>query len=76
MRFMAVIALWSSAAAAQQYVISTFAGGALPATPTTAVAGSIGEPISVATDDSEGNLFIADSNNHRKLRHRRRGGSF
>jgi hypothetical protein len=46
------------AANAQQYVISTYAGGAPPATPSPAVAGSIGAPTSVATD-AMGNVYFA-----------------
>ena len=45
----------SSAAAAQQYVISTYAGGALPPAP--ASDGSIGAPMGIATD-ATGNVFF------------------
>jgi trimeric autotransporter adhesin len=50
--------LFSIAAAAQQYVISTYAGGAVPAIPAAAVAGSIGAPISLATD-AAGNAYFS-----------------
>jgi uncharacterized protein (TIGR03437 family) len=50
--------LLSVAATAQQYVISTYAGGAPPAIPSPAVAGSIGAPISV-TADTRGNVYFA-----------------
>jgi len=43
---------------AQQYVISTYAGGAAFPTPNPAVAGSIGAPFGVATDQ-QGNVFFA-----------------
>jgi len=42
--------LLSAVGAAQQYAISTIAGGAPPATPSPAVSGSIGAPISVTAD--------------------------
>ena len=45
------------AAVAQQYAISTFAGGLPPATPATATADSIGDPPRVATDSS-GNVYF------------------
>jgi hypothetical protein len=38
---------------AQQYVISTIAGGAAPPTPTTAVKASIGDPTRVAVEWTE-----------------------
>src|SRR5688572_24875984 len=47
-----------SAAAEQQYVISTYAGGVPPRTPEPAVAGPIGAPISVTTD-AAGNAYFA-----------------
>ena len=51
--------LLSCAAAAQQYVISTYAGGAPPfATPVDATGVSIGAPISVAPDE-KGNVYFA-----------------
>jgi len=50
--------LWSALGAAQQYVISTYAGGAPAPTPASALAGSIGAPISVATD-AAGNAYFA-----------------
>ncbi len=46
----------SAAATAQQYVISTYAGGGLPPGP--AVDGSIGAPMGIATD-AGGNIFFA-----------------
>lgn len=52
-----LVLLLSSAAVAQQYVISTFAGGAAPAPPSSALAGSIGIPISVTADKS-GNIYF------------------
>src|SRR5687767_530145 len=50
--------LLSSPATAQQYVISTYAGGATPATPSPAVVGSIGGPTGVAVD-TIGNVYFA-----------------
>src|ERR1017187_406178 len=47
----------SAAAFAQQYVISTVAGGVPPATPVPAVTASIGQPEGVVTD-SNGNLYF------------------
>jgi uncharacterized protein (TIGR03437 family) len=55
----AAVALSATIAAAQQYVISTYAGGAPPlaaAAPATSV--SIGAPISVAADE-KGNVYFA-----------------
>ena len=49
--------LMTSAAVAQQYVISTIAGGAPPPTPAPAVNVSIGRPTKVATD-SKGNVYF------------------
>src|ERR1700680_4263512 len=46
---------------AQQYIISTFAGGAPPPTPIAGVQASIGFPVSVATD-SVGNTYLAADN--------------
>jgi hypothetical protein len=46
-----------SALLAQQYVISTYAGGAPPPTPSPAVSGSIGAPFSVAAD-AAGNVYF------------------
>ncbi len=61
-RPLAAVALWSLSALspvrAQQYVISTYAGGAPPPTPAPAVAGSIGAPTSVAMD-TRGNVYFA-----------------
>src|SRR5215471_9746282 len=55
----ATVALSATIAAAQQYVISTYAGGAPPvAVPVQATSVSIGSPISVATDDN-GNVYFA-----------------
>jgi uncharacterized protein (TIGR03437 family) len=50
----------AAAAAADEYIISTFAGGAPPLTPATPTGGSIGAPISVATD-RRGNVYFASS---------------
>jgi len=50
--------LASMTGVAQQYVISTYAGGAAFPTPNPAVAGSIGAPFGVATDQ-QGNVFFA-----------------
>jgi uncharacterized protein (TIGR03437 family) len=52
-----VVLLLSHAAFAQQYVISTVAGGAPPVTPASAPAASIGDPPKVATDSS-GNTYF------------------
>ncbi len=48
-------------AAAQQYAISTVAGGANPTTPATATAISIGQPRRVAVD-SKGNVYYSSIN--------------
>jgi len=48
-------------ASAQQYVISTFAGGAPPPTPAAAVTLSISQPVDVAADTS-GNVYFTSSN--------------
>ncbi len=51
--------LWSAGAAAQQYIISTYAGGAPPiAAPVAGTSVSAGAPISVATD-ANGNVYFA-----------------
>src|SRR5579885_2299282 len=50
----------ASLALAQQYTISTVAGGAPPATPVAATAAAIGQPRRVATD-SAGNLYFSAS---------------
>src|SRR4051812_3130405 len=56
---LAVIGLSTAIAAAQQYVISTYAGGAPSLTePAEATAVSVGSPISVATDE-KGNVYFA-----------------
>jgi sugar lactone lactonase YvrE len=53
------VALSATIAAAQQYVISTYAGGAPPvAAPVQATHVSIGSPISVVADDN-GNVYFA-----------------
>ncbi|HTK73914.1 MAG TPA: IPT/TIG domain-containing protein [Gemmataceae bacterium] len=49
--------LFSFAAAAQQYVISTFAGGVPPVTPAAAAGVSIGDPPRVAVD-AAGNIYF------------------
>src|SRR5215471_17210830 len=65
-------ALWvlflTGCAGAQQYVISTIAGGAPPATPLAAVQASIGDPARVAADragaiyfDSLHSIFRVDA---------------
>ena len=50
-----------SAALAQQYSISTIAGGAPPATPTPAVSTTIGQPRRV-TADAAGNVYFSSGN--------------
>jgi sugar lactone lactonase YvrE len=50
-----------SAVFAQQYSISTFAGGAPPATPVTGINTSIGQPYNVAAD-SAGNVYFSSGN--------------
>jgi len=60
MRALALIALVNSLAAAQGYVISTFAGGAPPLTPVAAVQMAIAPQGMVA--DSSGNLYFISSN--------------
>ena len=56
---LAAVVLWCSGAAAQQYVISSYAGGAPPvAAPVQGTSVSIGEAISVATDE-KGNIYFA-----------------
>ena len=55
----AAVGLLSSIAAAQQYLISTYAGGAPPlSAPVQGTSVSIGAPISVATDE-KGNVYFA-----------------
>jgi trimeric autotransporter adhesin len=51
----------SSVAQAQEYVISTYAGGAPPPTPVAGVSASIAAPLSVATD-AAGNVYFASDN--------------
>ena len=50
-----------SGASAQQYVISTIAGGAPPPTPVAAVSATIGMPQGVATD-AAGNVYFTSLN--------------
>lgn len=57
------LALLSAAAAAQQYVISTFAGGAAQATPSVATDAAIGTPFGVATDSAL-NAYFASPDVH------------
>jgi len=51
--------LWSAVAAAQQYVISTYAGGAPPPTPAPGVDVPIGGALGVATD-AAGNAYFTN----------------
>src|ERR1035437_7954072 len=60
LRFISLLA-GASIALAQQYSISTVAGGAPPATPAAAASVSIGQPARVALDAS-GNLYFSSSN--------------
>src|SRR5580704_1538712 len=55
------LALLSAAASAQQYVISTFAGGATPPTPGVALNAAIGAPQALTTD-AAGNVYFASPN--------------
>ncbi len=55
-----LVLICAPCAFAQQYVVSTFAGGAPPATPTPAAAASIGTPNGVATDTA-GNFYFIGS---------------
>jgi hypothetical protein len=50
--------LYASFAFAQQYVISTYAGGAPPPTPAPGTATGIESPLGVATD-AAGNVYFA-----------------
>jgi trimeric autotransporter adhesin len=50
----------ASFAFAQQYVISTYAGGAPPPTPVAGTAASIGQPQGVATDAAGNVYFLSD----------------
>ncbi len=52
---------WASLAFAQQYTISTVAGGAPPPTPAAAASTSVGSPQRVAVD-SAGNLYFSGGN--------------
>ena len=56
-----LVALTCSCALAQQYSISTIAGGAPPPTPQASTSTSIGQPRNVAVD-SAGNLYFSSSN--------------
>ena len=56
-----IVILIARSALAQQYFISTIAGGAPPVTPAAAVGVSIGKPSGVATD-SAGNLYFTSLN--------------
>ena len=56
----------ASVALAQQYTISTVAGGAPPSTPVTATSASIGRPNRV-TVDSAGSIYFSSSNSVFKL---------
>jgi len=56
-----IVILIARSALAQQYFISTIAGGAPPVTPAAAVEVSIGKPSGVATD-SAGNLYFTSLN--------------
>ena len=60
LRFISLLA-GASLALAQQYSISTVAGGAPPATPAAAAGVSIGQPARVALD-AAGNLYFSGSN--------------
>src|SRR5258706_475839 len=59
MSFFYCVLLTSGRLWAQQYVISTVAGGASLPTPVAALNASIGRPFGVATD-ARGNVYIAD----------------
>jgi hypothetical protein len=52
--------LAGGAAVAQQYVISTYAGGAPPPTPVTALNASIGYVTAIAADEA-GNVYFISS---------------
>ena len=58
--------LLSGASFAQQYTISTFAGGSPPATPVSASGAAIGLPLRTAID-SGGNLYFSSSNSVFKM---------
>ena len=53
--------LLEGAALAQQYTISTIAGGAPPPTPAPATSASIGNPAGIAAD-AAGNVYFSSSN--------------
>src|ERR1039457_5540307 len=61
-----LVALSCSCAIAQQYTISTIAGGAPPPTPVSAAGTSIGQPRGTAVD-SAGNVYFSSSNTVFKL---------
>ena len=61
-RSLAAVAMLGTAALAQQYVISTYAGGDPAPTPEPATAGSIGVPLGVAAD-AAGNIYFASTLN-------------
>jgi uncharacterized protein (TIGR03437 family) len=65
LRFLPLLA-GASLAFAQQYSISTIAGGAPPATPVAANAAAIGQPKRVATD-AAGNLYFTSGNSVFKM---------
>jgi uncharacterized protein (TIGR03437 family) len=65
LRFIPLL-LGSSLALAQQYTITTVAGGAPPSTPATAGSTSIGQPRR-STVDSAGNVYFSSSNSVFKL---------
>ncbi len=56
----------ASLALAQQYTISTVAGGAPPSTPVSATSASIGQPRHVAVD-SAGNVYFSSSHSVFKM---------
>lgn len=55
--------LWLGVAPAQQYSISTIAGGVPPQTPVEAVKASIGAPSAVVTDNT-GNVYFTSASRH------------
>ena len=59
--FAAALFLGSVSAWAQQYTISTIAGGVPPPTPAVAVNASIGQPMGVVADGS-GNVYFTSLN--------------
>ena len=60
-RMVFYLVLVSSRSLAQQYLISTFAGGTAPPTPVLAVNTGIGSPVGIATDTS-GNVYFTSMN--------------